>query len=387
MGVDKRQEAFISLSEQAEKQGYVTFDYIMDCADRLSLPIQDVDWLSNAIATRGILVYDEEPDSTYRESDQKDGYDDFGQSDYDDVFERALKLEPSLEPFISAVKEIMPPQYKELSRLKYQVKEGNIHARNRMIEMYLRVAIKIAVQRAEAYQMDIVDAIGEACVGLITAVDKYDSDSNGPFASYVSMWVLQNVVRKQPTQRPLMYYPTYKKELYFMAFPILKNQGCTECQEIFKCSKIRKRLSRELSFTDEQIGDALSGAMPFDSFEEYAAVFLKKNHVFEKHENREDENEVQEIVPKELIVEDNVDRGILSLSMREQLRAVLETLTEKEKKVLELRYGLFGEKEKTLEEIGKEFHVTRERVRQIEAKAMQKLNQPVVARRLKDYLR
>ena len=126
--------------------------------------------------------------------------------------------------------------------------------------------------------------------------------------------------------------------------------------------------------------------MPFDSFEEYLSMFLENNHVFQKHENIEDEIEEEEIVPKELIVENNADKGIISLSMQEQLRSVLETLTEKEKKVLELRYGLFGGKVKTLEEIGKEFHVTRERVRQIETKAMQKLNQPFVARRLKDYL-
>lgn len=291
-----------------------------------------------------------------------------------------------MRPFILAVKDIVPPQYKELNQLKYQVKEGNIHARNRMIEMYLRMAVKIAVQRAETYQMDIVDAIGEACVGLIIAVDKYDSDSNGSFISYASMWILQNLARKQPTQRPLMYYPSHKKELYFMAFPLLKDQGCVECKEIFICPKIREQLYRKLSFTDEQIEDVLSGAMPFDSFEEYLSMFLENNHVFQKHENIEDEIEEEEIVPKELIVENNADKGIISLSMQEQLRSVLETLTEKEKKVLELRYGLFGGKVKTLEEIGKEFHVTRERVRQIETKAMQKLNQPFVARRLKDYL-
>ena len=171
-----------------------------------------------------------------------------------------------------------------------------------------------------------------------------------------------------------------------MAFPLLKDQGCVECKEIFICPKIREQLYRKLSFTDEQIEDVLSGAMPFDSFEEYLSMFLENNHVFQKHENIEDEIEEEEIVPKELIVENNADKGIISLSMQEQLRSVLETLTEKEKKVLELRYGLFGGKIKTLEEIGKEFHVTRERVRQIETKAMQKLSQPFVARRLKDYL-
>ena len=101
MGKDIRQEAFNYLIDLANKQGYVTFDEIMDCADEHDLPIQDFDWLSNSITSRGILVYSESPSSASAVDD--DEYDDFAQSDYEAVYKRIVELNPSLEPFINDV--------------------------------------------------------------------------------------------------------------------------------------------------------------------------------------------------------------------------------------------------------------------------------------------
>ena len=156
MGRDLRQEALTYLLEKADKQGYVTFDDIMDCADANSLPIQDFDWLSSAITTRGILVYDEAPAANNRivQDSEEDDYNDYAQSDYESVYDRIIELDESLRDFVTEVRNIKPPQWREFSQLKYQVTEGNIHARERMIEMHLRIALRIALQRAEAYDMD-----------------------------------------------------------------------------------------------------------------------------------------------------------------------------------------------------------------------------------------
>ena len=163
MGTDSRQSAYEHLIVLADKQGYVTFDDIMDCADDYSLPIQDFDWLSNSITTRGILVYSEAPTHTSQSGD--DEYDDFAQSDYDAVYERIITLCPSLESFVSAIKSIPPPQRGEIKQLKYQIVDGNTYARNRMIEMHLRLALRVALQRVETYEVDIEDTIGAACLG------------------------------------------------------------------------------------------------------------------------------------------------------------------------------------------------------------------------------
>ena len=277
----------------------------------------------------------------------------------------------------------MPPQWREFTQLKYQAFEGNQHARERMIGMHLRIAVKIALQRAENYDMDIQDAIGEACIGLVIAVDKYNPDTNGPFGSYASMWILQNLTRHQPTKRPLMYYPVHKKEPYFSAYPILKKYGYIGEADLLTNKTVRGLLQEKFSFTEEQTDDVLNATTSFVSFEEWCSTFSENSNVLEKHESEWDE---ELLIPDGLIVEGDLDEEITKIMLREQLTEVLETLTEREQEVLALRYGLFDGQEKTLEEIGIIFNVTRERIRQIEAKALRKLQHPSRSRKLKDFL-
>lgn len=385
MGRDLRQEALTYLLDKADKQGYVTFDDIMDCADANSLPIQDFDWLSSAITTRGILVYDEAPAANNRiaQDSEDDDYNDYAQSDYESVYDRIIELDESLRDFVTEVRNIKPPQWKEFSQLKYQVTEGNLHARERMIEMHLRIALRIALQRAEAYDMDIQDAVGEACIGLVTAVDKYDPDMNGAFGSYAAMWMLQNISRRQPTQRALMYYPVHKKEPYFSAYPLLKAAGYAGDIDAINNPEVYDLLSEKLSFTNEQTEDAIYATIPFESYEELYGMFFENFGVFEKHEESVfDKN----IYPRELICEEDVVEKVSEILMREHVYEILGTLTEREQKVIELRYGLRDGRERTLEEIGNEFNVTRERVRQIEEKALRKLRHPFRSRKLRDYI-
>ena len=382
MGRDKRHETLAYLFEKAEKQGYVIFDDIMNSADAYSLSIQDFDWLSSAITTRGIIVYDEAPTKPIS-SDQEEDYDDYAQSDYEAVYNRIIELDGTLEPLIAEIRSIKPPQRKELSQLKYQVLEGNQHARNRMIEMHLRIAVKIALQRAETYDTDIQDSIGEAFIGLITAVDRYEPDTNGAFSSYVSMWVLQNISRKQPTQRALMYYPVHKKDLYFAAYPLLKTFGYIGEPDLFDNDDVKEFLHQKLSLTNEQIDEVLIATNPFVSFEEYYVAFVENNSVLDKYENS-DEKDV--LVPRELISDVDIEKQIIGIMLKEQMEEVLSTLSKKEQKVIALRFGLANGEVKTLEDVGKEFNVTRERIRQIEEKALRKLRHPARSKKFKDYL-
>ena len=131
-----------------------------------------------------------------------------------------------------------------------------------------------------------------------------------------------------------------------------------------------KLLSEKLFFTNEQTEDAIYATIPFESYEKLYGMFLENFDVFEKHENEQINGD---LFPRELICEDDIEEKVSYIMMREQLHEVLETLTEREQRVLELRYGLKGGEAKTLEEVGNAFNVTRERVRQIEAKALRKL--------------
>lgn len=375
MGRDNKQGALTYLLEQAEEQGYITFDDIMNCADIYSLPIQDFDWLSSAITTRGVIVYDEAPTNRVFLNQEDD---DYAQSDYETVYARIIELDSSLEPFIKEIRNIKPPQRKEFSQLKYQVIEGNQHARNRMIEMHLRIAMRIALQRVETYDMNIQDAVSEACIGLVTAVDKYNPDINGAFSSYASMWILQSISRRQATRRPLMYYPAHRKELYLSAYPVLKEAGYIDDLDIIDDLDAYELIRRKFSFPKKQIEDVLNAMIPFESFEELYSIFLENDSVCEE--------DIDIFLPQELIIEEYVEEENMKMMMKEQLSEVLVTLTEREQKVLKLRFGLVDGEEKTLEDVGKEFNITRERVRQIESKALRKLRQLPRSRKLKDYV-
>lgn len=378
MGEDHKQDALTYLFNLSEKQGYVTFDDIINCVDKWNLSISSVDWISSAITARGILVYDEIPSHIDYKANEDEEIDDFAQSDYESVFKQVVQLEPSLEPLINDIRNIIPPQYKEISQLKYQVKEGNVYARKRMIEMHLRQAVKIALQNAEAYDMDVEDAFEYACIGLITAVDRYDPDTNGAFSSYASFWMFQNISRHQPTQNPHIYYPVHKKESYLAIYPELKQRGCLGCDLMQRCSDLQNFIMEKLNCTSEQINDILMAVLKPYSIEQC----LDSMTVVDAEDLGYVTNNYADFFVSNFDLDAHIDKCFL----KSDLKKLLETLTDREKDIIIARFGLDGTSQKTLAEVGNIFHVTRERIRQIEAKALKKLRKPSRSNKIKDYL-
>lgn len=262
-------------------------------------------------------------------------------------------MAPELETLIDGIRRIMPPQRGEVGRLKYQVKEGNVHARERMVEMYLRLAIRIAVSRAKAYDLDLSETVGDAFIGMLNAVDKYDPDYSGPFSSYVSFWIFQSITREQSTRNPHIYFPVHRKEWFFTMYPHLKLRGCTECEDIYECKKVIDMITEKIECNRNQASDVLLSILPALSFEEIMFDEEKSSQFYYSDES----------------ILDQVDEKLRVNALHE----ALSDLTERQRNILENRYGLNDGIEKTLEQVGQLYCITRERVRQIENKALRRI--------------
>ena len=298
------ESALANLIQLSSEKGFLVFDDIYDVADKWALCIRDVDYLSNSIATREILVYDEVP-VTNAAGSSEDDYDDYAQRDYEAVFNRVIELDPDLENFINIVRVIVPPQAREMDQLKYQVQEGNIYARERVIQMHLRFAVRIALQRAETYDCEIADTLQEACIGLITAVDRYNPDSSGPFGSYASLWILQNIGRAQANQRPTVYYPVHKKEGYFTMYPILKENGYLD-SDIWTNPEVRMLIQDRLGCGIDQAEDVIKQSMPIESLDDIYEMFLKNIEV-DEIQGDVFENIIENEIPQDVFQNINSD--------------------------------------------------------------------------------
>lgn len=321
------ESALSNLIQLSSEKGFLVFDDIYDVADKWNLSIRDVDYLSSSIATRGILVYDEDPVANTTCSSEDD-YDDYAQRDYEVVFNRVVELDPGLENFINVVRAVIPPQVREMDQLKYQVQEGNVYARERVIQMHLRLAVRIALQRSEIYDCEIADTLQEACIGLVTAVDKYVPDSGRSFMSYASLWILQNIERTQPTQKSTVYYPAYKKEEYFTMYPILKKDGYLD-SDIWINQEVRGLIQERLDCGINQVEDVIQQSMPFESLDTIYEVFLKNIESDEIQDNVFDDNNSDAFYWNDVGYEEIEQRAL-----RETLESLMHELKKESRRFL-----------------------------------------------------
>lgn len=168
-----------------------------------------------------------------------------------------------------------------------------------------------------------------------------------------------------------MYYPVHKKEPYFSAYPIIKASGYIDEPDLFETEEIKALIMRNCSLSTDQVDDVMAATVPFKSFEDLYGL---------------EADDEESVVPKELIFDAEVEQQIVDKLLKEQITEILNSLTEREKNVIELRYGLDDGNVKTLEEVGALFNVTRERIRQIEAKAVRKLRSSYQSSQLLDYI-
>ncbi len=275
-----------------------------------------------------------------------------------------VSLEDPVRMYLKEIGKVPLLSAEEEIELAKRMELGDQDAKKRLAEANLRLVVSIA-KRYVGRGMLFLDLIQEGNLGLIKAVEKFDYRKGYKFSTYATWWIRQAITRAIADQARTIRIPVHMVET------------------INKLIRVSRQLLQELGRepTPEEIADEMN--MPPDRVREILKISQEPVSM-ETPIGEEEDSHLGDFLEDEQVPAPS-DAAAFTL-LKEQLVEVLGTLTEREQKVLRLRFGLDDSRARTLEEVGKEFNVTRERIRQIEAKALRKLRHPSRSRKLKDYL-
>ncbi|WP_430624095.1 RNA polymerase sigma factor RpoD [Polycladospora coralii] len=347
------------LVEAGKKQGVLTYKTIMEKLSPYDQDTQHIDEFFEFLGDQGIEILNEEDEFNPNTAESGDEYlhDDLsvppGVKINDPV--RMYLKEIGRVPLLSAADEVA---------LAKRIEEGDDEAKRQLAEANLRLVVSIA-KRYVGRGMQFLDLIQEGNMGLIKAVEKFDYQKGYKFSTYATWWIRQAITRAIADQARTIRIPVHMVET------------------INKLIRVSRQLLQELGRepAPEEIGEEM-GISP-EKVREIMKI-AQEPVSLETPIGEEDDSHLGDFIPDD-DAQAPADAAAYEL-LKEQLKDVLDTLSEREENVLRLRFGLDDGRTRTLEEVGKVFGVTRERIRQIEAKALRKLRHPSRSKRLKDFL-
>lgn len=346
------------LIERGRSKGVLTYKEIMDMLEEIDLEPEQIEKVYDTLETLGIDIVDEE--STADDDDEED--EEADQSD-DSILE-GVNVDDPVRMYLKEIGKVSLLTAEEEVDLAQRMEAGDELAKRQLAEANLRLVVSIA-KRYVGRGMLFLDLIQEGNLGLIKAVEKFDYRKGFKFSTYATWWIRQAITRAIADQARTIRIPVHMVEtinkLIRVSRQLLQEYGREPLPE---------EIAEEMGITEEKVRDILKIAQEPVSLETPIG--------------EEEDSHLGDFIPDD-DAPAPAEAAAFTL-LKEQLMEVLDTLTPREEKVLRLRFGLDDGRARTLEEVGKEFNVTRERIRQIEAKALRKLRHPSRSKRLKDFL-
>jgi RNA polymerase primary sigma factor len=360
-------EAVKSLINKGKKNGMLTYKEIMDSLEEIDLDVEQIDNIYSRLEDMGIDIVGEKEDDILLETDNDDNDNDNEEVDVkeeDLSVPKGINVDDPVRMYLKEIGKIPLLTAEEEIQLAKRMEQGDEEAKKKLAEANLRLVVSIA-KRYVGRGMMFLDLIQEGNLGLMKAVEKFDYEKGFKFSTYATWWIRQAITRAIADQARTIRIPVHMVET------------------INKLVRVQRQLVQELGRdpTPEEIGKEMS--MEVEKVREIMKIAQEPVSLETPIGEEEDSHLGDFIEDDSALAPADAATYIM---LREQLIDVLDTLTPREQKVLRLRFGLDDGRARTLEEVGKEFDVTRERIRQIEAKALRKLRHPSRSKKLKDFL-
>ena len=355
MASTDKKNVISSLIESGKAKGKLSTKDITDALEELDYDVEQVDKLYSMLEGQNIEIV-EEGASLDDDLEKLDLEGEDGEDALDLSFVDGINIDDPVKVYLKEIGRVPLLSSDEEVELAQRMAEGDVYAKKRLAEANLRLVVSIAKRYVGR---------GMQFLGLIKAVEKFDHTKGFKFSTYATWWIRQAITRAIADQARTIRIPVHMVET------------------INKVKKVSSQLLHQNGHdpTAEEIAAALD--MPVDKVREIMRV-AQEPVSLETPIGEEEDSHLGDFIP-----DDDAPAPADAAShtlLKEQLGEVLKTLTPREEKVLRLRFGLEDGRSRTLEEVGKEFNVTRERIRQIEAKALRKLRHPSRSKKLKDFL-
>ena len=366
---EKKQKSLAELAVRGKQNGILTYKEIMDALSEFELDTEQIEIVYENLEKEGVEIV-ADMDKEMEKIEEEIG--DLTQDDDIDLSDEALEvsnlkgisIDDHVKMYLKEIGKVPLLDPDEELKLAKLMSEGNAMARKRLSEANLRLVVSIA-KRYVGRGMLFLDLIQEGNLGLIKAVEKFDYKKGYKFSTYATWWIRQAITRAIADQARTIRIPVHMVET------------------INKLIRVSRQLVQELGRDPHPNEIAKELNMSIDKVREIMKI-AQEPISLETPIGEEEDSHLGDFIPDDDAPAPSEAASFMLL--KEQLGEVLNTLTSREAMVLRLRFGLDDGRARTLEEVGKEFNVTRERIRQIEAKALRKLRHPSRSKRFKDYM-